>query len=93
MIRAFQHPQGLLFLEPFWRPDGTGVTLVEGEIRGEGPWKVGDCVVTVLGCHGTDAELAAQFAEWQFHLEQQGGVYEFDDQVEAVVREFAQRSE
>ena len=27
-------------------------------------------VITVLGCHGTDPELAASYADWQFYLQQ-----------------------
>lgn len=66
MAEYFRHPEGLLFFDLFWHLDpDNSVHLVKGEYKGEGPWKVGDAVISVLGCHGCDAELATQFAEWQ----------------------------
>ncbi|MDV3239900.1 MAG: hypothetical protein LOY58_13735 [Gammaproteobacteria bacterium] len=63
---------GLVYFEPYWhlqRPASRAIHRVVGEIRGDGPWKVGDSVVTVLGCHGTDPELANAFSEWQAYLQ------------------------
>jgi hypothetical protein len=70
MVECFAHPDGILYFEPFWHqlPAGSGVHLQRGELRGDGPWKVGDCVITVLGCQGTHPQLAAQFAAWQEYL-------------------------
>ena len=66
MAEYFRHPKGLLFFDVFWNQIGeSAIHLVEGEYKGDGPWKVGDCVINVLGCHGTDAELATLFSEWQ----------------------------
>ena len=66
MVACFQHPDGILYFRPFWDQlhDGEGIQIVTGEIKGEGPWKVGDAVVTVLGCQGTNPEQAAEFADW-----------------------------
>ncbi|HHO68907.1 MAG TPA: hypothetical protein ENK12_07745 [Gammaproteobacteria bacterium] len=63
---------GLIYLPPFWTllPVAEALRFVQGPLRGDGPWKAGDAVVTVLGCHGTDAELASCWAEWQDHLHQ-----------------------
>jgi len=76
MAEYFKHPEGLLFLDVFWNtnPDAF-IHLVKGEYRGEGPWKVGDAVVSVLGCHGCDADLASQFADWQTYLQMCGDEY------------------
>lgn len=72
MIRTSAYRDGLVFLTPFWHQQNKDNQLhyLAGPIKGEGPWKLGDAVVTVLGCHGTDAELASQFAEWQAYLQQ-----------------------
>ena len=70
MVELFRHPRGLLYFEPFWDrlPAAQGIHLVEGEIRGDGPWKAGDCVITVLGCRGSHPELAAEYAGWRAYL-------------------------
>jgi hypothetical protein len=71
---CFPHPAGLLYLDTFWHlktPD-EAAHLIRGELRGEGPWKIGGCVLTVLGCHNTDPELAPELARWRGYLEQCG---------------------
>jgi len=63
---------GLVYFEAYWhlqRPAARAIHRVSGEIRGDGPWKIGGNVVTVLGCHGTDPELANAFSEWQAYLQ------------------------
>lgn len=72
MIRTSEYEDGVVFLTPFWHEHSKDkqVQYIAGPIIGEGPWKVGDAVVTVLGCHGTDPELASQFAQWQAYLQQ-----------------------
>lgn len=68
IVEKFVHPQGLLYFEPFWHSQPGCIHLAEGQVRGEGPWKVGDAVVTVTGCRGADPEMALQLAAWQEHL-------------------------
>ncbi|MDT8387186.1 MAG: hypothetical protein RQ736_06700 [Thiogranum sp.] len=70
IVRCFPDNGGLIFASLYWDqvPEGSAFRFVAGPIRGDGPWKVGDAVITVLGCHGTDAELASEFAAWQNHL-------------------------
>ena len=62
---------------------------VAGPVRGEGPWKVGDAVVTVLGCHGSDPELASEFAAWQAAREQLGADYPRAEHIARLMREAA----
>jgi hypothetical protein len=89
MLERFRHPDGLLFFELYWeRHDGTrGVHLIEGEVRGEGPWKVGDCVVTVLGCHGGQPEMAGDFTRWQMEIEQGLAAYPPRAEIVRLARE------
>ena len=77
MAECFPHPQGLLYFDLYWHLHDPAQTLhvVEGPIKGNGPWKVGEAVVHVLGCHGTDPELAAAFADWRHYLEQNADKY------------------
>jgi hypothetical protein len=93
MIERLAHRDGLLFLPPFWTETGIGAALhfVAGPVRGEGPWKVGDALVTVLGCHGTDAELASHFAAWQTIREQLGAAYPQAEQIERLMRDAAEQ--
>ncbi len=77
MVERFAHARGLMYFRAFWdqMAPGQGIVLVEGELRGDGPWKVGTAVITVLGCHGADPDEAAEFADWQLHREQLGADY------------------
>jgi hypothetical protein len=79
---------GLLFLPTFWTETGIDKALrfVAGPIKGDGPWKVGDAVVTVLACHGTDAELVNDFSCWQTHLLQMGEAYPARDKIEKMMK-------
>ncbi len=88
MAERFRHERGLLFFELFWdQAEGDrGIHLLEGEVRGEGPWKVADCVITVLGCHGTNPEQAEAFARWQFHLSQDGGAAVSREHIDTLAR-------
>lgn len=74
IIRCFPCNDGLIFAAPYWDqlPVDAVFRFVAGPIKGDGPWKVGNAVITVLGCHGTDPELAGEFAGWQSYLEQCG---------------------
>ncbi|RMG28297.1 MAG: hypothetical protein D6721_08800 [Gammaproteobacteria bacterium] len=64
---------GLVYFEVFWHfrvPAASAIHRIEGEIRGEGPWKVGEAVFTLVGCQGTDPEMATLLAEWRDYLAQ-----------------------
>jgi hypothetical protein len=89
MVAQFPHPDGLVYFRTFWDqlPQQQGVQLVRGELRGTGPWKVGAAVITVLGCHGSNPDEAAEFSEWQFHLEQLGGGYPGREQLQQIARD------
>jgi hypothetical protein len=90
MAAVFRHPRGLLYFDLFWdrMPDGHGVHLVTGKVRGDGPWKAGDCVVTLLGCQGSEPGLASQYAEWQLYLEQQSAGYPSSLELGKIARQY-----
>ena len=87
MVERLPHTEGLVYFRPFWNqlPAEQGVRFVSGEVRGEGPWKVGDAVVTVLGCQGTHPQQAAEYAEWQSYCDQLGDDYPDTDELRQVV--------
>ena len=89
MAVCFPHPQGLLYLDTFWHrstPD-RAAHLILGTLTGEGPWKIGGCVITVLGCHNTDPDLAEPFARWREYLENcPEGEYPPDAQIRGIAR-------
>jgi hypothetical protein len=71
---CFPHSRGLLYLDTFWHQStpAEAAHIIVGEVTGEGPWKVGGRVITVLGCHNTDPELALLYARWRDDLEHAG---------------------
>lgn len=71
LAAIFPHPNGMLYFDLYWhlgQPEET-IHLIEGTLSGEGPWKIGDYVINVLGCHGTNAELASDYQQWQTYLQ------------------------
>jgi hypothetical protein len=91
MIERMPYRDGLLYLPPFWEEGGIANTLrfVAGPVRGEGPWKVGDAVVTVLGCHGTDPALAGEFAAWQDYVQRLNTGYPAQEEIGRRMHEHA----
>jgi hypothetical protein len=92
MVHRLRHPQGLVYFRPFWdrMPPAEGIVLAAGDIRGDGPWKVGDAVVTLLGCHGSHPEHAAEYADWQHHLAECRDAYPESEQLADLAREHLQ---
>jgi hypothetical protein len=88
MLRCFPYGDGLIYLAPFWNrlPADRAFQVLPGPLKGDGPWKAGDAVITVLGCHGTDAELAAEYAAWQSWLQQEATGYPDDEAIEMLAR-------
>ena len=91
MAAVYPHPQGLLYFDLFWdiieQSHGLkyATHIIEGSIRGEGPWKIGNHVIQILGCQGSEPELAQLFSQWQMHFEQQG----FDDSSKGLLKDRA----
>jgi len=80
---------GMVYFELYWhlqRPATRAIHVVSGEIRGDGPWKVSDCVITILGCQGTDPDLAASYAEWQEYFQQGAPGYPEREAIFALAR-------
>jgi hypothetical protein len=47
---------------------------------------VGDAVVTLLGCHGSHPEHAADYADWQRHLAECRDDYPESEQLASLAR-------
>ena len=88
IAERFPHPRGLVYFDLFWHLGNPhfGVHVVEGIIKGDGPWKIGDAVVRVLGCHGTDGALARRFDEWRTYLTENPNTYPPRAEIEAIAR-------
>lgn len=87
LAERFPHPEGLLYFEPFWPVRGaSAVHVARGEVRGDGPWKIGAAVVSVLGCHGSDPDLAGDYAEWQSYRQTCGDDYPDEKQLHELAR-------
>jgi len=88
IAEIFPHPEGLVYFELYWhlgQPEET-IHLLEGTISGEGPWKIGESVINVLGCHGTDAELAMTHQQWQTYLQTAADDYPPSALIGAIAR-------
>lgn len=85
---CFPHPAGLLYLDLYWHlsTPQQAAHLVRGELRGEGPWRVGDVRLRVLGCQHTDPHLQAAWHAWQQYLQHQGDAYPPRAQIVAIAR-------
>lgn len=89
LAECFPHARGLVYFDLFWHLGNPhkGVHVVEGILKGEGPWKIGDAVVRVLGCHGTDGALARRFDEWRAYLGENADVYPSRIEITAIARQ------
>lgn len=88
IAEIFPHPNGLVYFDLYWhlgQPD-ENFHLVEGTLSGEGPWKIGGYVINVLGCHGTNAELATAYQQWQTYLQTTADDYPPSELVAAIAR-------
>jgi len=76
IAELFRHPKGLLYFELHWQEDHEArIHLVEGELRGDGPWKIAEYIIYVLGCQHTDADMASEYAEWRTWHQQHPEAY------------------
>lgn len=78
MAEFFPHPAGLIYFEPYWhldRENSQKIHVISGEIQGEGPWKLGEMIISIAACQGLDPEMAAQLNGWRFYLETNQAVY------------------
>lgn len=94
VVEKLSYNEGLIYLPPFWpemEPEES-VRYVPGPIKGDGPWKVGDAVVTVLACHGTDAQLASDFSNWQTYLMQVDAAYPQREEIDKFMKVHAARA-
>lgn len=88
VAECFRHGQGLLYFDLYWHLDQPErvMHVLEGEVSGDGPWKVADHVFNVLGCQGTDPQLAGQFAAWESFLQRADSDYPPPQLVAAIAR-------
>ncbi len=85
VAELFTHPQGLVYFDLFWtREPQARIHLLQGKLKGEGPWKIADHIFYVLGCHGTDTDLATDFSHWQHWLRENGGHYPSSRQMQQL---------
>ena len=87
-IIFFPHTQGLLIFKPYWHLDKNNIELIQGEITGTGPWKIKDKVITLVGCHGSDPDLAMQLSEWESYLMINGDEYPDGFAIKQIAKEY-----
>ena len=68
---GFTHPLGLLYFDLYWHlsTPQEAAHLIHGDMRGDGPWRVGDSRLRVPGCQGTDPHLQDDLVGWQQYLQ------------------------
>lgn len=94
VAEKLSYNDGLIYLPPFWPEMDIAEALryVPGPIKGDGPWKIGDAVVAVLACHGTDAQLASDFSNWQTYLMQVDEAYPQREEIDKLMKVHAARA-
>ena len=88
VARAFSHPLGLVYLDLFWHestPD-QAAHLIRGKLQGEGPWRIGNARIRVLGCGATDPHLQEQYLPWRDFLNQYPDRYPPEAQIMEIAR-------
>lgn len=91
-----QDADGLVYFELYWhihRPATQAIHVLRGEICGDGPWKVDDGIITLVGCQGCDPDLAISYAEWQQYLQQGAPGYPEQDAILALARSVGARTD
>ncbi|MDH5391825.1 MAG: hypothetical protein OEY11_01440 [Gammaproteobacteria bacterium] len=90
MVAYYPHKEGLVYLQPFWQQQAQSeqVTLIKGQLKGQGPWRIADAVITLVGCQGTDPELAQWLAEWECHVQAMGEQYYKAEDIRSLAREY-----
>ena len=85
---GFTHPLGLLYFDLYWHlsTPTEAAHRVRGELRGDGPWRVGDPRLRLLGCHNTDPHLQGDFAAWQQYLQTPANGYPPRPQMVEIAR-------
>ena len=84
----FRHEKGLLYFDLYWHQQQPeqAMHIVEGEITGEGPWRIGDSIFNVLGCRGTNMDMAMQHEQWLTYLQTAGNDYPPQGLVYAIAK-------
>ncbi|MCG6967828.1 MAG: hypothetical protein LJE59_15120 [Chromatiaceae bacterium] len=85
---CFTHPLGLLYLDLYWHRSTPrqAAHLIRGEIHGDGPWRVGEARLRVLGCQHTDPHLQDAFSTWQQYLQDHAEAYPPRSQIVEIAR-------
>lgn len=86
----FEHPNGVLYFELFWEKDPQySIHIIEGDITGDGPWKVGDCSFHILGCNHTHPQMCEMHSFWQQELLQNPGQFRGNEIVKIALEKGA----
>ncbi len=88
IAELFPHFDGLVYFQLGWhlgQPEET-IHVIRGELKGEGPWKISDCVINVLGCRGSNPELAMEYERGQILLADPASEYPPAELVAAIAR-------
>lgn len=84
----FKHPNGILYFDLYWhlaQPEDA-MHVIEGDISGEGPWRINNTIFNVLGCRTTNIEMAMQHEEWLTYLQTPGNDYPPEGLVVAIAK-------
>ena len=85
---CFPLPQGLLYFDLYWHLGKVTETthILTGDLLGDGPWKIDGHILNVLGCHGTNAELANAYQQWSTYLDTAQADYPPEPLIAAIAR-------
>ena len=63
MAERFPHPEGIIYVPPFWFQPEQEPRIVRGKIEGGGPWKIAGAVIRLLSCR--DRNLKLEWSDWE----------------------------
>lgn len=86
--KVYKHPKGVLCFNRYWHQKGPdeGTQLIKGWLEGDGPWKIGGYVISVLACHNTVACPAEEYSEWKAYLQNNPGEYPPEPLIDAIAK-------
>lgn len=67
---AFPHRLGLMYFDLYWPQlaPADAVHILQGKLTGDGPWKIANAVIRLVGCQNTDPDEQDALAAWEHFI-------------------------
>ena len=85
MAERFPHPDGLVYVPPFWNQPDHGPRVIRGKIEGIGPWKIDGAVIRLLSCR--DRNLKLEWSDWELAAGNRHVDPDYSQELSKLIRE------